>query len=451
MQNKIKIPAWLFILFFFCRCQSGDRQQLHQQAGNSFAVKEIKCAADTTQRYCIAFPEGYNENQTYPLIVVFDPHGDGKLAAEKFKAAVTDYGFIVVSSNTIRNGYPSVDYALKVLHDDLIQHFKINDKRIYAAGFSGGGRVAQFFSQMNVNIKAIASIGAGYSLSEPSSLINKPSMLFLAGDEDFNYIEVLNSDKLLSHSGIFYYAYTFHGKHEWPDNEIIREIIQWFEFDAYRRNKKLVNKKIVRDYISFIQQKIKFFQDQGNYTEAYSACERGIQFLSGIASTVKLQKKRKALKKHPEYISAVRKKEKAMALETRLQQAYMAAFNSQDTLWWKKEIEGLNNQIAIDRDDIMFPVYNRLKSFLSIIAYSYCNNAFKENNLQKAAQYIIIYQMADPGNADVLYFKALLSLRQGNNKKAAEFYRQAVNMGFSDFNKARQEMPSSIFLLSEEQ
>jgi dienelactone hydrolase len=451
MHDKTKVLTLLLIIFFFCQCHPEDKKQFHQQAVNLFEITEIICAADTAQHYCIAFPGDYNKSKPYPLLIVFDPHGNGKLAAEKFKTVVTDFNYILVSSNTIRNGYPSVDYALKILYDDLIQRFKINDKRVYAAGFSGGGRVAQFFSQVNTNVKAIASLGAGYSLSDPATLVNRPSMLFLAGDEDFNYNEVINSDKLLSHSGINYYAYTFHGKHEWPDNEIIKEIVPWFEFDAYRRNKQLINKKIVNDYFSFIQQKVKVLQDEGNYADACAACERGIHFLSGITRTAKLQKKLRALKKHPEYISAIHKKEKAMALEMRLQQGYIAAFNTQDSLWWKKEIEGLNKQMAIERDDFMLPLFKRLKNFLSIIAYSYCNNAFKENNLQKAARYLAIYKMADPDNADVYYFTALLYLRQGNNKMAGEFYRQAVKMGFSDFNKARQEMPSSIFILSEKQ
>ncbi len=294
-------------------------------------------------------------------------------------------------------------------------------------------------------------LSAGYSLSDPSGLINRPAMLFTAGDEDFNYAEIINSDKLLSNSGIHFYAYAYHGKHEWPDNHIIKDVVRWFEFDAYRKNKKSINKKNVHDYYTLIQQEIKAFQDKGNYVDACNTCERGIVFLSGITATAKLKKNMAALKKHPDYSRTIRKKEKAAVLEKRLQQGYVAAFDTQDTLWWRKEIDGLNQQIASGTDEYMSPVYKRLKSFLSMVAFSYCNNALRENNLQKAARYIVVYQMADPGNADVYYFRALLCSKQGNDRMAEKYYRQAVEMGFSDFNRARQEMPPSVIGLQAKQ
>ncbi len=451
MTYLIRYLKLLLVTLLFFQCRKHDNRQFQQQTGDPLIVNEIECSDDTTQQYCIVLPERYDNQNAYPLIVVFDPHASGKLAAEKFMTAAADFGYIVAASSTIRNGYPSVEYALKILYDDLIKRYKINNERIYAAGFSGGGMVAQIFSQLNKNIKAIASMGAGYSLSDPAALNNRPSMLFLAGDEDFNYNEIVNSGKLLSHTNIYCYAYTYHGKHEWPENDIIREAILWFEFDAYRKDKKIIRKRVVHDYHTHIHQEIKTLQQQGNYIDAFNACERGIIFLSGLTGTAKLKKSLKAMKKHPEYIREVRKKEKASVLEMRLQQGYMAAFGTQDTLWWKKEIDGLNQQIASGSDEYMSPVYKRLKNFLSMIAYTYCNNALKENNLQKAAQYIAIYQMADPENADVYYFRALLSSKQGNNRLAAIFYLQAVKMGFSDFSKAKQEMPPSVFVLSEKQ
>ncbi len=152
-MNIIRNLQIVLTILLFGQCRHYENRQIQQHAGDSLVISEIKCTSDTTQQYYIILPEDYNGQRSYPLIIVFDPHGNGKPAAEKFKTAVADFGYIVAASNTIRNGYPSVEYALKLLYDDLIRRFKINSERVYAAGFSGGGRVAQIFSQLNKNVK----------------------------------------------------------------------------------------------------------------------------------------------------------------------------------------------------------------------------------------------------------------------------------------------------------
>ena len=148
----------------------------------------------------------------------------------------SEFGFIVAGSNVIRNGYERTEYALQVLTGDVTSRYPVDKERMYAAGFSGGGRVAQEFSQRNPDIKAIASMGAGYSVEQAGMLRNKASMLFIAGNEDFNYHEIRNSYQILSAAGIHYYILEYPGKHAWPGPEIIRDALQWFEFDDYRRN-----------------------------------------------------------------------------------------------------------------------------------------------------------------------------------------------------------------------
>jgi len=168
-------------------------------------------------------------------------------------------------------------------------------------------------------------------------------------------------------------------------------------------------------------------------------------FLSGIVSTSSLQRKFAALKESEEYKQSEKQANEALELEIRLQQGYLLALREQDTLWWRNEMRGLNEKIKRADNGTMQPVYNRIKSFISIASYSNCNNTLRQNDLRMAERYISVYRIVDPGNPDGYYFYALYLAKSGQGNAAADSFRKAVSLGFTDFKKARQELPEEVF------
>jgi hypothetical protein len=408
-------------------------------------IQTIKCLKDTGQTYCIALPSGFDPARRYPVVFVFDPHGDGHLAVNTFRAGASEFGFIVAGSNSIRNGYERTEYALQLLAGDVTRRYPVDKDRMYAAGFSGGGRVAQEFSQRNADIKAIASMGAGYSIEQAGTLRNKVSILLVAGNKDFNYHEVRSSYQVLNAAGIHYYILEFPGIHSWPGREIIHDALLWFEFDDYRRNAAHTQKTIVNDYLSEIRRQAERQVEQHDISGAVVTYTKGMSFLSGIAKTGSLKRKLADLQKTGEYKESERRANAALELEIRLQQGYQLALRERDTLWWKNEMRGLNEKISHNDNGALQPVYNRIKSFISIVSYSNCNGSLRQNDLRMAEKYISVYRIVDPGNPDVLYFNAWFLSKSGKGKAAADSFRKAVAMGFTDFKKARQELPDEVF------
>src|SRR5260221_4607901 len=77
------------------------------------------------------------------MIVAFDPRARGRTAVERYQAAAESYGYIVAGSNNSRNGSWEVSMAaIEAMSADVYARFRIDDKRIYTAGTSGGARVA---------------------------------------------------------------------------------------------------------------------------------------------------------------------------------------------------------------------------------------------------------------------------------------------------------------------
>ena len=71
------------------------------------AITHKVCTDDTSQSYEVYLPSGYPAQKKWPVIFVFDPHGNGKLAVEHFKEAAEMFGYVVLGSNNSRNGLPN--------------------------------------------------------------------------------------------------------------------------------------------------------------------------------------------------------------------------------------------------------------------------------------------------------------------------------------------------------
>jgi dienelactone hydrolase len=445
MRNLSLSVVFCIPLMLSNQCKPSVDQIITGTSDTTVTISKIQCLSDTTQTYAVALPSDFNSSKRYPVVFVFDPHGDGHLAVKTFQTGATEFGYIIAGSNVIRNGYDRIEYALQALTHDVTNRYPVDDKRMYAAGFSGGGRVAQLFSQLNPNIRAVVSAGAGYSLAQNGDLSNKPSILFIVGNEDFNYLEIMNAGNALSASGIHYYVLEYPGKHAWPGRDIIHEALQWFEFDACRKDPALKQESAINRYKTSVQQQETLMEKNHDLSGAILTLEKGIAFLSGLTRTHELLKKLETLKKSPGYQQVQKQKQDALALEMRLQQGYTNAFTEKDTLWWQHEIHVLDERITFSDNTHLQHVYKRIKNFISIAAFSYCNRALSHNELSGAEKYVAIYQIVDPGNPDVYYFKALLFARKGKDKTAIQCYKKAVVLGFNDLKKAKQELPEKVY------
>ena len=445
MKNS---SAWMWFcvsIILSVQCRPSVDQGLTRTSDTPVTINTMQCLSDTSQSYVIALPSSYSTSKTTPLVFVFDPHGDGNLAVNTFLAGASELGYIIAGSNVIRNGYDRIEYALQVMSQDVMNRFTVDHKHLYAAGFSGGGRVAQLFSQLNPDIRSVVSAGAGYSLGPSVNLVNKPSMLFITGNEDFNYLEIINTSQALSGSGIHFYILEYPGKHDWPGHDIILEALRWFELDAMRKDDKERKESFIRSYKASIQEQVNLMEKNHDIYGAVVSLEKGIAFLSGISPTRKMEKKLESLKNSSEYNRLTKRKKEAVTLEMRLRQGYLAALAEKDTLWWKHEISALDERIKSSDDIFIKPVYQRVKSFVSIAAYSYCNRLLSQKNLLEAEKAVSVYQTIDQANPDVYYFTALLLSGKGQTKAAITSYRKAIELGFSDFKKAKQELPIAVY------
>lgn len=105
-------------------------------------IERVTCRADAGQSYALFLPSRYTPQKRWPIIYCFDPAARGRVPLERFKEAAEKYGVIVAGSNNSRNGSSDVAVAVNAMMKDAGERLMIDPRRVYTAGFSGGGRVA---------------------------------------------------------------------------------------------------------------------------------------------------------------------------------------------------------------------------------------------------------------------------------------------------------------------
>src|SRR5215218_3473707 len=96
----------LFLLFFLLCLAAAPAAADVPPKGR--VVEKVSVARDPTQHYALYLPASYTPALKYPVLYCFDAGGRGSLPVARFSEAAEKYGYVVVGSNSLRNG-PSVD------------------------------------------------------------------------------------------------------------------------------------------------------------------------------------------------------------------------------------------------------------------------------------------------------------------------------------------------------
>ena len=125
-------------------------------------IDDVRCAADSSQSYALFIPSNYTPDRAWPVIFAFDPGGRGRNPVERYQAAAEQYGYIVAGSNNSRNGSAETGKAVSAMAADVTSRFRIDTRLMYAAGMSGGARVALGVALGSPSIAGVIASSAGY-------------------------------------------------------------------------------------------------------------------------------------------------------------------------------------------------------------------------------------------------------------------------------------------------
>ncbi len=237
--------------------------------------------------YSIYLPPGYTADRKWPILLCFDPAKRPMLPIELFQSAAEKYGFIIASSGSYDSA-DSVGRSIDVMAsfwNDVISRYPVDFDRVYATGFSGGGRICWVLDQLakDVDMAGIIEVGAG--LPRRDFLEGwQPRLAHygLVGRTDFNYYEMQWLDGELGRRGVPHRLVTFDGGHEWPPAGACAEALDWMQIAAMRSHAIDADPALIDEIYAREMAEIAEAEQAGRLIEAHERASAAVAAFGGL-------------------------------------------------------------------------------------------------------------------------------------------------------------------------
>ncbi len=355
-------------------------------------------------------------------LIFFDPQGEGWEPVSLYKNLAANHGFVLVGSNFSKNGMDiEEDKAIvNQLIERINQESGLDSARYYAAGFSGGARVALHLLLLNTGFRGAVYAGAPGNLA----VYQKPVFGF-AGNRDMNYADLLAFDGQLANQGS-HFLREWEGRHEWPSESVMEEAFNWLHIREIKQPSRFDStlKSLEKKWKSEknILKKAMYMKQSDFLKEAFSGSRSKSKILEDLENSAVWIKE-----------TSIRNEE--LSKELGLKESYGRAFFEKDTLWWKSEIAAMQKGSRYPEKNMQ----QRLLGYFSLAGYSLAHRALQENQWDLLEKILFIYRQSDPENAEAWYLTALLNAREQKTEVAISNLQQCKKLGFRDQERYEKE------------
>jgi len=231
-------------------------------------VEHVSCPTDPSQTYTLYLPTKYETSRKWPLLLVFDPGGRAARAAEVFREAAERFGWIVAASENSRNGpWEPTLRSINAMWPALLGGYAVDERRVYAAGHSGGATVAWLLAHQTGRIAGVITSGQPSPQSEQNK--SKSFAWFgMAGHTDFNLMEVKKIDEALSRSSGPHRMEFFAGGHQWPPADLVARALGWMEIVAMQDGRRPRDMDLARTLLAEDMARAQLLEERALFTEA---------------------------------------------------------------------------------------------------------------------------------------------------------------------------------------
>jgi len=281
------------------------------QPARGTLVEHVSCPSDPTQTYTLYLPSSYQPSRSWPLLLVFDPGGRAARAAEVFRDAAERFGWIIAASENSRNGpWEPTLRAVNAMWPALLGGYSVDERRVYAAGHSGGATVAWMLARQTGQIAGV--IVSGQPNPESNDSKGKPFAWFgMAGHADFNFMEVKKIDQDLARTSNPHRVEFFDGGHQWPPPDLVARAFAWMEIVAMKDGRRSPDQDLARTLLGEDITRAGELEQRGLLTEAWRSYGAIASSYSGVIDASEAERRRRNLEAGERFKTALKLEERA--------------------------------------------------------------------------------------------------------------------------------------------
>lgn len=401
-------------------------------------VDKVECAATPGETYALYLPSGYTADRAWPVLYILDPRARGALAAEKFRAAAEKHGYILASSNSSQSdvaGDPNTK-AMRALWTDTHSRFHIDDRRAYAAGFSGTVRaVINLARAVPGTLAGIVGAGAGYPFEAPPRK-GDPFVFFgTIGDKDFNWYEMMDLEPRLVSAGVTHRIETFEGIHQWPPEPLAVRALDWMELQAMKAGTRAKDPALVEALWKDALERARAAESAGDLFQAHRVWSGAGADFAGLRDTAEATGKAAALAANPALQREIKDREARLKKDkeflAKAPQA-LGGLNASSAVSALK-IHDLRKRAKSGATADERLSAQRVLNTLSVQTGFYLPQQQTANKQwDRAIFFLTVAAEIDPEDASVFYSRAAAYAQKGDRKRAVADLRKAVEKGYKD-------------------
>jgi predicted esterase len=415
-------------------CPAGDDPPLGQ------IVEKVACKSDPGQSYALYLPSSYSPSRSWPILFCLDPGARGRVPVDLFRAAAEQYGYIVVGSNNSRNGPQGQNTAaMKAMWEDTQDRFAIDPARIFAAGMSGGARVACGFAQGSPLFAGVIAFAAGFPNAQTP--VKVPFFFFgAAGIDDFNYPEMRRLDDELDKLGAIKRTVTFDGGHGWPPAEVCTRGIEWLELQSMKAGKRPRDETLIDSLYRKAVASAHAAEGKGGSGEVYLLEKALVEDFRGLKDVSEFENGLARLAASREVKRFLQDEKEQQAGQYRRQAELMGSWTrryngdeSADAIpRFESLLSELKRQAQAPEDSSRRRVARRVLEGTYIGAYEESRSLLAHLDYRAAARMLELSAAIHADRPQLLYNLATVYAKGRDRKSAIDALKRAVEQGFRD-------------------
>jgi predicted esterase len=399
-------------------------------------LETVACAADPKQTYALYIPTAFDPAKKWPVLLCFDPGARGKVPVERFQAAAEKFGWLVAGSNNSRNGpWDANAAAINAMLTDLNKHLPLESKRIYAAGLSGGARVACQIALGGL-AQGVIACSAGFPGSEVPSRV--PFAFFgTAGVTDFNYRELRRVARDLDDNRAVHRVVIFDGGHEWLPPALALEALEWLELHAMRTSAKPKDAAWIEIVLATRLGAVPAEPPLENYRALKSIAAD----FKGLADTAAWEKKAAGLAASREVRDALKAEKAHERTEEAVMESLLAAAADGFGHAVRKTVTELQAKAAqaANGDTAERTMAVRVLHGVASSCGEAAREALRQDDFAAAVPWLEMAVLVRPERTQAHFDLARARASLGDRKRAIAALQQAVTAGFRDAARVKAE------------
>lgn len=426
------------LLFFFLTAQIVAAQEFSVKKG--VVVDSLKVADTLDESYALYLPTKFEGKKAWPVLLIFDPEGRGRTAANYFRTTAEEQGYILVASNDVKAEKDLVE-NVKV-GARLLQHVSkalpVDFRQISTAGALDGAQVATSIPVIFNGIFGVVAVGDQWVNLDLIDSKKDFSFIGIAGDEQFTSVGMDIASENLKKLDLFTAVYGYEGNEEWPEPEITNSAVGSLTLQAMKKELRPVDPGLVQDLYEADLARVNKMISTGQLVRADELLEIMEKKYNGFRDLLEIEQKQNQLRRSRNFVEQRRELNKMLRKENRLANDFIYYFgddvrnsNFANLGWWNYQKMRLDSLSAVGGAEGKMAA--RLKGLVNELAKQKRLELEKKRSPLQTELFVNMLQaIFDPTNFKA-YKKVIgLSAQDNDFGTALFFLEEMLKHGYTD-------------------